>query len=87
MFDLYEFQKTASDNLLSAVCKLQQQATNTTRSVLLQSATGSGKTVIATDFIFNFLATNKNHKVLILLNRQILIGQTFDTLKVFNTKC
>lgn len=52
-------------------------------SVLNQSATGSGKTVIMSSFIKEWIALNPNKKVLVSVHREELIGQTAETLARF----
>jgi superfamily II DNA or RNA helicase len=73
MIELLHFQKQAVANIHAML------AANATR-VLLQSATASGKTVIGAQFLKEYLEINPNHNVLVLLNLQVLIGQTYDTL-------
>jgi len=58
-------------------------------SVLNQSATGSGKTVIMSEFIKRWLVLNPNKKVLVSVHRDELVNQTSDTLAefgIFNEK-
>ena len=58
-------------------------------SVLNQSATGSGKTVIMSEFIKKWLLLNPNKKVLVSVHRDELVDQTSDTLAefgIFNEK-
>ena len=71
---LLNFQTTALTNITNT---LQQQ-----QSVLLQSATASGKTVIAAAFIEQCVTNKQN--VLILVNLQVLVQQTYATLQEFN---
>lgn len=52
------------------------------KRVLMQSATGSGKTVMAGMFLKNYLA-QPGAKVLVLVNLQALVGQFHDTLRDF----
>jgi len=52
-------------------------------SVLNQSATGSGKTVIMSDFIHKWTIRNPNKKVLVSVHREELVEQTSDTLAEF----
>jgi superfamily II DNA or RNA helicase len=52
-------------------------------SVLCQSATGSGKTVIMSEFIRRWLLINTEKKVLISVHRDELVNQTSNTLAVF----
>jgi len=52
-------------------------------SVLNQSATGSGKTVIMSEFIRRWTEQNPNKKVLVSVHRDELVGQTSDTLAEF----
>ena len=54
---LMEFQNEAIDELLDA-------CTQTPREIILQSCTGSGKTIILTHFIQVFLRTRPNHAFL-----------------------
>lgn len=71
MFALEAFQQKAKANITArfATCK----------RVLLQSATGSGKTVIAVDFIGDWLAANPGKNVLCLFNLQCLLPQFEDS--------
>lgn len=69
---LYDFQIDARNAVLS---KLKQ-----TNAVLLQSATASGKTVIAASLTSEHLKEDFHNKVLVLVNLQVLVGQTSDTL-------
>lgn len=50
------------------------------KSILCQSATGSGKTVIMSEFIRRWLKLNPDKKVLISVHRDELVNQTSDTL-------
>jgi len=52
-------------------------------SVLNQSATGSGKTVIMSEFITQYLVRNPGGKVLVSVHRDELVNQTSDTLAEF----
>jgi len=52
-------------------------------SVLCQSATGSGKTVIMSEFIRRWLLINEDKKVLISVHRDELVNQTSETLANF----
>jgi len=52
-------------------------------SVLCQSATGSGKTVIMSEFIRRWLELNPDKQVLISVHRDELVSQTSDTLANF----
>jgi superfamily II DNA or RNA helicase len=52
-------------------------------SVLIQSATGSGKTVIMCAFIQKWLSLNQHKKVLVSVHRQELVEQTSLTLAKF----
>lgn len=52
-------------------------------SVLAQSATGSGKTVIMSDFIKKYLEKNPDNKVLVSVHREELVDQTSKTLAHF----
>ena len=49
-------------------------------SVLVQSATGSGKTVIMASFIKKYLEINPNHKILVSVHREELVSQTSEML-------
>lgn len=53
------------------------------KSVLCQSATGSGKTVIMSDFISRWLKLNPGKKVLVSVHRDELVTQTSETLARF----
>jgi superfamily II DNA or RNA helicase len=66
-----------------AVANIQARVAAGAKCVLLQSATASGKTVIAGQFLKEYLAENRASKVLILVNLQVLVGQTYDTLVDF----
>jgi superfamily II DNA or RNA helicase len=55
---------------------------SSTKRVLMQSATGSGKTVMAGMFLQDYLA-QPGTKVLALVNLQALVGQFHDTLSDF----
>jgi len=59
-----------------------KEAFKTYRSVLLQSATGSGKTIIGTAYIQECLE-DPNEKVLFLVNLQVLVSQSYKTGKIF----
>ena len=74
-----DFQIAAKQNVLA---KFKQGV----RAVLLQSATASGKTVIAFDTIRDHLAEDDNNKVLFLVNLQVLVGQSYDTGMLFGIK-
>lgn len=52
-------------------------------SVLCQSATGSGKTVIMSEFIRRWILINPGKKVLISVHRDELVNQTSETLANF----
>jgi superfamily II DNA or RNA helicase len=67
MFKLVAFQQTAKANIAARFKQIKR--------VLLQSATGSGKTVIAVDFIKDYLEANPGKNVLVLLNLQCLVAQ------------
>jgi superfamily II DNA or RNA helicase len=49
-------------------------------SILCQSATGSGKTVIMSEFIRRWILLNPDKKVLVSVHREELVSQTGDTL-------
>jgi superfamily II DNA or RNA helicase len=66
-----EFQTTA----VATVVALFSSA----RSVLMQSATGSGKTVMAAMFLKDYL-TDPQHRVLAIVNSQPLVSQMHDTI-------
>lgn len=51
------------------------------KRVLLQSATGSGKTVMAVDFVRDWMEANPGKNVLCLFNLQCLLPQFEDTFK------
>lgn len=53
------------------------------QSVLAQSATGSGKTVIMSELIRRWLLINPDKKVLVSVHREELVDQTSDTLAHF----
>jgi superfamily II DNA or RNA helicase len=55
----------------------------TIKSVLCQSATGSGKTVIMCDFIKKWIEKNPDNKILVSVHREELVQQTSDTLARF----
>lgn len=55
----------------------------TSESVLCQSATGSGKTVIMSEFIRRWIIQNPNKKVLVSVYRDELVDQTSETLAEF----
>jgi DNA repair protein RadD len=75
-FILEPFQQQASSNIKQLLCSVAR--------VLLQSATGSGKTVIAADFAADYLKESANHKILCLVNLQALVGQFYTTMTGFN---
>jgi len=52
-------------------------------SILCQSATGSGKTVIMSDFICKYLELFPNNKILVSVHRDELVDQTSKTLSGF----
>ena len=74
MFILEQFQSVAKSNI---VARFKQA-----KRVLLQSATGSGKTVIAVDFIRDWLIENPGKNVLCLFNLQCLLPQFEETFKI-----
>ena len=81
MIELKDFQQSAVENL--------EKMFLTKSRALLQSPTGSGKTVIASKFISNFVIKNtknkkKKPKILFIVNRQSLIGQVYSMLQEFN---
>ena len=67
MFALVPFQQTAKANIKARFA--------TFKRVLLQSATGSGKTVIAVDYVSDWLEANPGKNVLCLFNLQCLLPQ------------
>lgn len=73
MFTLVPFQQTAKANIAARF----KQA----KRVLLQSATGSGKTVIAVDFIKDWLEANPGKTVVCLFNLQVLLPQFEESFK------
>lgn len=72
MFKPYYYQE---DMISSIFLKLPEY-----NSILCQSATGSGKTVIMSEFIKRWMALNPNKKILISVHREELVTQTSDTL-------
>lgn len=78
-FDLMTFQT-------NAVARLQTMFASGTKRALLQSATGSGKTVMAGAFLRHYLDQDPNHRVLALVNLQALLGQIHDTMREFGEK-
>ena len=77
-YDLLDFQHVA-------VAKLKALFASASR-ILLQSATGSGKTVIAGKFVSDYLAEDPNHKVLCLVALQALVTQFHETVENFGVK-
>lgn len=75
MVTLYYYQE---DMVNSMFLKL-----NDFDSVLCQSATGSGKTVIMSEFIRRWLLLNPDKNVLVSVHRDELVDQTSDTLANF----
>lgn len=75
-FDTIPFQQTA-------VAAVASKFAAGTKRVLMQSATGSGKTVMASMFLRDYLS-NPEHKVLALVNLQVLVTQFHDTLRDFD---
>lgn len=73
--ELRYYQKETNINLFEKL--------KTNNSVLVQSATGSGKTVIMCDFISNWIKENPNKKVLVSVHREELVKQTSFTLAKF----
>lgn len=73
MYILDDFQQDAVDNIRAKFLEGNKR-------VLLQSATGSGKTVIGGSFISKYMQENPESKVMVLVNLQVLVGQTYDTL-------
>ena len=74
-FDAIPFQTTA-------VASVAAKFAAGSKRVLMQSATGSGKTVMAGMFLRDYLA-DPSHRVLVLVNLQALVGQFHDTLRDF----
>lgn len=74
-YQLLEFQQ-------AAVARIKALFASASR-ILLQSATGSGKTVIAGAFVADYLAENPNHKVLCLVGLQALVTQFHETIQNF----
>lgn len=70
---LLDFQETAVKSITETLL--------TSASVLVQSATGSGKTVIACAYIQSLI--KKKKKVLIVVPKQTLVNQFYGTLKLF----
>lgn len=64
------------------ICSLFDKL-KTIDSVLCQSATGSGKTVIMSEFIRRWLELNPGKKVLVSVHRDELVQQTSETLAHF----
>jgi superfamily II DNA or RNA helicase len=76
MFQLFDFQK-------KAVLDIKEKLSAGESRILLQSATGSGKSIVAGSFSKEYLDELDTSKILVLLNLQVLIGQTYDTFKEF----
>lgn len=74
-FDTIPFQ-------VAAVATVASKFAAGTKRVLMQSATGSGKTVMASMFLKDYLS-EPGHRVLALVNLQALVGQFHDTLRDF----
>lgn len=75
MFELRPYQKTMVQDTHSKLSLYD--------SVLNQSATGSGKTVIMSSFIKEWIVLNPGKKILIQVHRDELVGQTSETLAKF----
>lgn len=71
MFTLEAFQSSAVAKLHNALVKAKR--------ALLQSATGSGKTVIAGQFVMEHLAADPRNNVLCLVQLQALVNQFYTT--------
>lgn len=71
MFNLELYQQKAKANIAASFAVFKR--------VLLQSATGSGKTVIAVDFIKDWMEENPDKTVLCLFNLQCLLPQFEET--------
>lgn len=61
-------------------------ALRSSTSALLQSPTGSGKTVIASAYVRDYLAADGAHTVLCLVPTQSLVDQVYRTLKAFGVR-
>ena len=72
---LYDYQEEIEEKLFYKIDLFD--------SVLVQSATGSGKTVIMCDFIKNYIIKNPNKIVLVSVHREELVDQTSKTLASF----
>ncbi len=75
MINLRPYQDGAIENLKQAIAGGHQK-------VLLQAATGAGKTIIACEMIRR--ATAKQKRVLFIAHRKEIINQTSDKLELFN---
>ena len=71
MINLYDFQ-------INAVKSLKQTLLIST-SVILCSATGSGKTYITSEFIKDYLLNDPSNKVLVLVGLQVLVVQNYES--------
>jgi superfamily II DNA or RNA helicase len=75
MIDLRPYQHGAIGNLRTAIASGQKR-------VLLQAATGAGKTIIACEMIRR--ATAKQKRVTFIAHRKEIITQTSGKLELFN---
>jgi superfamily II DNA or RNA helicase len=73
--ELRDYQKEMVDSIFE---KLQVK-----NSILCQSATGSGKTVIMSAFLKEWIEKNPNKKILVSVHREELVQQTSETLARF----
>mgnify|MGYP001421540196 FL=1 len=78
MFNQYEFQTKAEDDICSL---LEKHKTEEQDNLLICIPTGGGKTVISGNGFKKFLDNNKDEKILFLVPLQCLVSQTYNTLK------
>jgi len=74
-YELYDYQNEMVQNIFIKLDLFD--------SVCCQSATGSGKTVIMSDFISKYLELYPNRKILVSVHREELVDQTSKTLAGF----
>lgn len=78
MFDLRDYQKKVIAHTYNLIRQSEKK-------ILIFAPTGSGKTVIATKIVCDVVSRQK--KVLFIVHRDILVGQTYDKFASVGLKC
>ena len=77
-FNLRDYQKKAIADIYNLIRQSEKK-------ILLFAPTGSGKTVIATKIVYDIVSRDK--KVLFVVHRDILVGQTYNKFASVGLKC